>query len=640
MRMHLAGTVVVAIAASASPAAAHLERSTEFPDPAYGSVPEYRATGPSLVVCAKGSARRISRYEGKLARRNKRLLKRCRFDSIQAAVDAARSGYRILILPGRYTEPASRVAPVDDRRCADDYEVTHAEDGSAGTEEHPSRVPTYEHHLRCPNAHNLIAIVGDTDGDRVCDRLCDLQMEGTGRTPGAVLIIGDRKRRDVIRADRADGIVIRNLTVEQAGFNGIDVVETDGYRLDRILTRWNQAYGILSFTSDHGLYDSIRAHGNGDSGVYPGSAPEGECKRYSTELRNIDSHHNLSGYSGTAGNSAWIHDSRFHHNATGISTDSAVPNHPGFPQDCARIEDNDVYSNNYDVYDDEHDRYCAETRFEERRRKYVCPLFVQPLGTGLVIFGGNYNLVRNNRFWDNWRDGIRLIWVPAPIREEMDPAKLYDTSHGNQFIANSFGVDPDGKRDPNGLDVFWDDQGKENCWEGNATYPGERFKTSPATLPTCPGSPVIRPGTNPHPEEPLCAAGWSPENPNPPGCGFVVMPPEPQGSRRRSITRAGDRVFRGSVVNDSEVPVTVSAADATAVTASGRPLETAVAFQEHFVKSLYAPSLDGRQDDLLEEARMGRLLRLDSGESSALVVGWRGGRAARLRLGDWSLPLR
>jgi len=44
-----------------------------------------------------------------------RLLKRCRFRDIQRAVNLARNGTRILILPGVYKELPSRRKPLDDR---------------------------------------------------------------------------------------------------------------------------------------------------------------------------------------------------------------------------------------------------------------------------------------------------------------------------------------------------------------------------------------------------------------------------------------------------------------------------------------------------------------------------------------------
>ena len=93
---------------------------------------------------------------------------------------------------------------------------------------------------------------------------------------------------------------------------------------------------MLTFASDHGLYEHIDAYGNGDSGIYPGSGPEGHCKRYGIEIRNVNSHDNVLGYSGTAGNGTWTHNSKFHDNNAGISDDSFASGHPGMPQDCSK----------------------------------------------------------------------------------------------------------------------------------------------------------------------------------------------------------------------------------------------------------------------------------------------------------------
>ena len=53
-----------------------------------------------------------------------------------------------------------------------------------------------------------------------------------------------------------------------------------------------------------------RRSARGDSGIYPGSGPEGHCQRYGIEIRNVNSHHNTIGYSGTAGNGVWAHDNK------------------------------------------------------------------------------------------------------------------------------------------------------------------------------------------------------------------------------------------------------------------------------------------------------------------------------------------
>jgi hypothetical protein len=514
---------------------AHPERTAHFPDGSQGSVPTYRAKGGQLlVVCKRDSAKRIRRsFAGKRERRRLRLVRKCRFRHIQQAVDAARNGARIQILPGVYREAPSRRAPEPDPRCGDDYEEIGGNLlGTGLSTETTARVAGYEYQRKCPNAQNLIAIIGDSDDpDRVCDRKCNLQIEGMGRTRRDVLISGSREKLNVIRADRADGIHLRNFTVEFSDFNNIYVLETNGFALTDIESRYSREYGFLSFTSDHGLYDDLEAYGSGDAGIYPGSGPEGHCSRYGIEIRNVHSHHNTIGYSGTAGNGVWAHDNRFVENATGMTTDSFASGHPGMPQDCAKFERNVIASNNQDYFNDERDAYCKRPP-AERDPTIVCPTFQVPVGTGIGIFGGNGDIVRDNWIYDNWRDGVKLLWVPAAFRGE--PDKGVDTSFDNTFAGNRMGVRPDGARDPNGNDFWWDEQGKGNCWEGN-TGPGGAAPSSNMPvpvlggLPACPGSPVLSPGNPVKTASQATCSTWDPAtNTDPPGCDWFARPPEPR----------------------------------------------------------------------------------------------------------------
>lgn len=69
---------LVAVLALPALALAHAEWPTYFPDFSKGSVPTYRTTGPSLVVCKSDSRRRIvNRLSGAMKRKNVKLLKRC-----------------------------------------------------------------------------------------------------------------------------------------------------------------------------------------------------------------------------------------------------------------------------------------------------------------------------------------------------------------------------------------------------------------------------------------------------------------------------------------------------------------------------------------------------------------------------------
>ena len=501
-------------------AAAHPERPSSFPDPALGKVPAYRTTGPALVVCKPDSRARVLRLKPGAARtRSLALLSQCRFEHIQAAVQEAASGARILVLPGVYREEPSRAHPTPDPACDADRMQN-----SYGT----GLILGYRGQLRCPHEENLIAILGDSDDDGRCDAKCGIQLEGTGAAPADVLLVGDQRKNNTIRADHADGVLLRNFTVQYSDANNVYVLETNGFRFDRIVSRWSREYGFLTFVSDNGLYENLVAYGNGDSGIYPGSGPEGNCTRYGIEIRNVDSYGNLLGYSGTAGNGIWVHDSRFHGNAVGLSMDSAFPGHPGMPQDCAKFERNEIYSNNLDLYDSTRDRYCR-VAYADRDPKVVCPTVPVPVGTGMIIVGGNRNLVRGNRFWDNWRSGTRLYWVPALNRGETDPAKIFDTSNGNRYVANRMGVNRSGARDPNGVDFWWDEEGVGNCWQVNVGPGGARPTSDPKKLPSCPNRAPFRKANDKKFFELVACANWNPlTQPDPPGCPWLRAPREPR----------------------------------------------------------------------------------------------------------------
>src|SRR5438874_7017094 len=253
---------------------AHIERASYWPDPAPdcsvspcagGAVPTARSLASALaggdvtrVVCQRDSVKRAQRslanaqstgyvlrptlgpqkISAKEARSlldlNRKLFNRCRFHSIQEAVNESGNNNRVVIMPGLYTEPRSRSAPTHDPACAQ-YGIVN-DRGQSGA-------LSYKWQYYCPNDQNLIAVLGRAPGttdppnppaeDRhgipdlgPCIR-CNLQIEGSGVGPDDVTIDAGRVQsgdhgpidpvKDVgIRADRADGIVIRNLKVRHA----------------------------------------------------------------------------------------------------------------------------------------------------------------------------------------------------------------------------------------------------------------------------------------------------------------------------------------------------------------------------------------------------------------------------------------
>ena len=251
---------------------------------------------------------------------------------------------------------------------------------------------------------------------------------GLGPPTEDTVVVGDRRKQDVLRADRADGFQLRNMTFEQGAYNNVDLVETNGFYLDRLTVRYGSHYGILTFTADNGVYDHIEGYGHGDSAVYPGSGPERHCQDYGIQVRHVNAYGNVLAASGTAGNGTWTHDNHFHDNAAGLANDSFAPGHPGMPQDCSKWTGNRIHSNNVNYFTPEQQQTCIATPFEERAQDDGLPRFQVVVGVGFMFYGVNDNLIADNYIYDQHRNGIRQFAVPAAARGEMDPAKLYDTS--------------------------------------------------------------------------------------------------------------------------------------------------------------------------------------------------------------------
>ena len=621
-------------------ALAHIERASYWPDPAPdtsvkpaagGSVPAVRKLfsaldkkkpGKTRVVCPKVPSKKVrknasdkklsknktiktlnksikkARKKGyklresqpplklkkkkakKLRAFNLKLLRQCKYKSIQDAVTAAHNNDRIEIMPGLYTEPKSRAKPTNDPACSQ-YKITNDKNQAGAV--------SYAYQFHCPNDQNLIAVLGRSltnipvpqppSLDRhvipdagACIR-CNLQIQGTGVSPDDVTIdagntaSGDGAPlgsvKDVgIRADRADGFVLDNVKVRHAKEHDVYAIETDGSHFDHLKLPYAGEYGLLTFVADHSLIENCDAWGSGDAGLYPGaSADLGEAvppgqRRYGTELRNCDMHHNLLGYSGTDGNSVWLHDNNFYDNSMGFSTDVfTAPGHPGFPQDSDLLEHNNFYDNNFNSYLPQ----CAAGQKPgpngpNQGCSDVVPTEPIPVGTGMWIAGGNANVVRNNRFYDNWRRGVMLYAVPdAFVCNDPDnqvagcnnvpPSgpSTSATSYRNKFFDNQMGQAPNGSASPNGVDFWWDQGGviidttpgytSGNCWYSNTGSNGTAGSVTglpspggapPDNLPSsCENSPLPGAQHGQVTEELNCMTLGAPS------CPWFTTPPKP-----------------------------------------------------------------------------------------------------------------
>jgi hypothetical protein len=384
----------------------------------------------------------------------------------------------------------------------------------------------------------------------------------------------------VLRADRADGFVAKNLLTRGGREFGIYTEEIDGYLLDRTKFFWNADYGQLSFTSDHGMMTTCEGFGSGDSVVYPGAAPETgsqadmsfypDAPRYNTVVKKCDLHGSALGYSGSMGNAVRITQNDIYGNVTGIASDTlSSSGHPGFPADSSLIDHNMIYSNNLDLYVDD---------------PPVEPLVPVPLGTGIIYPGMNDARVHHNHIFDNWRFGSMLFAVPDALTSGGGaegnvnpgiscpgaPGNGISTSCENRLFANNMGRPPAGFKFPaavdqfgadrshgpgpypNGLDFWWDEFSGNtgNCWfnntgpdgtAGSITGPGAG--TPPDVLPSNCATSVG--GGDPAKTQYLIECSNGPDNDTGPlDCDWWRPAPKPQSAAAKRRDARRSQAFR------------------------------------------------------------------------------------------------
>ena len=381
----------------------------------------------------------------------------------------------------------------------------------------------------------------------------------------------------MIRADRADGIYLKNFTVEFSDFNNIYVLETNGFRVDTIvLALQPRVRDPLVHLRPRHLRElrRVATAATPASTRAPGpnarhGQPDAHGHVYGIEIRNCDSHHNTIGMSGTAGNGTWAHDNRFHHNATGVTTDSFAGGHPGMPQDNSKWSHNLIYSNNNNLFDDERDAYCQRHAVGGARPAEGVPD---------VPGAGRHRAPDRGRQRQHRRGELHLrqlaprhdaaLGARPPCAARRTPAKTYDTSANNRYLRNCMGTRPldldnvdfsvcEGTPDMNGVDFWWDEEeGRTasrsspaastptsqfgNCWAGNLGL--RRPGRTRATRPRCCCRPArgwtsSGPG-NSRSRRRSCRArrGTRSTTRTRPGCDWFTTPPEPSRPAGRSLT--------------------------------------------------------------------------------------------------------
>jgi plastocyanin len=256
-------------------------------------------------------------------------------------------------------------------------------------------------------------------------------LRGTDRN--RTILDGEFERDNGVFVVGADGVAVENLTARNFTENGFFWNGVLGYRGSYLTAYRNGDYGIYAYDSQYGMFDHSSASGSPDSGFYIG-----QCNPCHAVITDVVSEYNLLGYSGSnSSGDLYLVNSEWSHNRTGI-----VPNSFGAeelsPQGQATLAGNVVSDN-------------GDPRATRGNEAAYDPAF----GIGIIIAGGQEDVITKNRLVDNAKVGIAL----APS------VGLEDTPHqpvGNRVTDNV--VEGSGVID---LGVVLSDANDHNCFSGN-----------------------------------------------------------------------------------------------------------------------------------------------------------------------------
>jgi hypothetical protein len=380
------------------------------------------------------------------------------YQSVQAAVDAARPGDWILIGPGDYHERDDLASPP--------WSAAGSNGDFGGV-----LISTPDLHLRGMSRSGVVVDGTLAGAPGPCSSDAAWQDFGATGAGGAPL-----GRNGIVVWD-AGGVSIQNLTVcnflagkgasgNEVWWNGGDGSGKVGLRgysgsyLTATSTFFGAngtladaeataaQYGIFASNSANGTWDRIYASNFNDSGMYVGA-----CQQIcNVTITHAWMEYSALGYSGTnSGGSVVIEHSQFDNNKDGLDTDTQIDGDPPAPQngDCPHGATSPIT----------HTRSCwvfVDNFVHDNNNPDVPQAGAAsngPTGTGMTVSGGTNDTVMDNRFVHNGAWGV--LFVPYP--DENPPVLGQSCAKTGGFEFSGFGCVYDPKNDALLHNRFQDD---------------------------------------------------------------------------------------------------------------------------------------------------------------------------------------
>ncbi len=417
------------------------------------------------------------------------------YQTIQAAVNAAKSGDWVLVAPGDYHETADTSGLPT--------QPSHGDNGGV-------MITTANLHLRGMDRSKVI-VDGTAAGSKSCSA------DPAAQTYGPLGSDGKAVGRNGIVVWKADGVTIDNLTAcnfrggtGDSG-NGIwwnggadsATIGLHGYT-GRYLTATSTYFGNENTAAQYGVFssdaagpallDQTYASNFNDSGIYVGACMQ-VC---GVTIDHAWMEYSALGYSGTnSGGAIVIQNSQFDNNKDGFDTNTQIAGDPPAPQDGA----------------------CPNNGISPITHTHSCWVFMHnnvhdnnnpnvpqagtasqgPLGTGMTVAGGRNDTIMDNTFSNNGAWGFLMIPYPDSSTPEYGQSCtgtggvesgafgcVYDPMN-NALINNHFSGNGSFGNPSNGDfgQITLNGGEPSNCYSGNVAPAGSSPADLQKTQPKC-----------------------------------------------------------------------------------------------------------------------------------------------------------